>query len=531
MSEQPAFADDFSAWLTERGVDAYALVWVAQAGESTGWPDSEVPRVGESGIARPGADLTRLTLEEVTHGPQETLRRWLQRDDGARTLTIVSAEPGSLREHTPGELAARLRDDPADDQTQLTGMLADWLHRRGADAPQGLELGWVAAAAAWACHLRDLTGYPPPSVLRLSLERAGESDEATADLVAGTALEITALLDRLERAYRPRTELVEDWQSAASLAVDVPALRETADWLLDQIALRDASAQQLRAVLEPDLTDYLRDRQAAPSLSDAPAPALDAPRAAHLAQARETVRTYTAAVHAGHFQQAQHFLDTFPAPARPLAASGPAAVWRRHSATARQAVEALAAQRAATTAEDSIAYVTDPELLHAQTSYLAAREGQLHLLHDALGRLAFPAPVPVIDLPEELAPVAAAQTQRRLIEAFGTPKRAYEVLDGQIAYLQQPAPAHRAEETATELALLHSARRALETQLTGNASTSFDGNEIARRVKKAMAHSRTDPGWRLLPAEENERRAQRQRPRASTPEEWTTTPPGPGIRP
>ncbi|WP_217127907.1 hypothetical protein [Streptomyces sp. AC558_RSS880] len=458
MSEQPAFADDFSAWLTERGVDAYALVWVARAGESAGWPDSEVPRVGESGIARLGADLTRLTLEEVTHGPQETLRRWLQRDDGARTLTIVSADSGGLCEHTPGELAARLRDDPAGDQTQLTGMLADWLHR---------------------------------------------------------------------------TELVEDWQSAASLVVDVPVLKETADWLLDQIALRDASAQQLRAVLEPDLTDYLHDRQAAPSLPDAPAPVLDAPRTAHLAQARETVRTYTAAVHAGHFQQAQYFLDTFPAPARPLTISGPAATWRQHSATARQAVTDLAAQRAATTAEDNIAYVTDPELLHAQTSYLAAREGQLHLLHDALGRLAFPAPTPVVDLPEDLVPAVAAQTQRRLIEAFGTPKRAYEVLDGRIAYLQQqPTPAHRAEETPTELALLHSARTALQTQLTGIASTSFDGNEIARRVNEVMANSRKDPQWRPFSAEDNERRAQRfQSLRASAFEEETITPPGSGIRP
>ncbi|MFG3182141.1 hypothetical protein [Streptomyces nigra] len=58
----------------------------------------------------------------------------------------------------------------------------------------------------------------------------------------------------------------------------------------------------------------------------------------------------------------------------------------KNSATAQDALEDLAEQRAATAAEVS----ADPELLHAATSYVAAREGQLHLVHDALGRLAFP---------------------------------------------------------------------------------------------------------------------------------------------
>ncbi|WP_382052144.1 hypothetical protein [Streptomyces atrovirens] len=172
-------------WLTERGADAHALVRVAQAGEPTGWAGTEAPRGGESGFARLGAALTRITLKEITHGRQQTLRRWLQRDDTVPTLTIISADLDGLREHTPGKPAAQLMGDPAGDEAQLTDLPADWLDRRGTDAPQGLK----------------------------------------------------------------------------SLVVDVPVLKETAHWLLDQIALRGASAQQLRAVLEPDLTDYLHDRQ------------------------------------------------------------------------------------------------------------------------------------------------------------------------------------------------------------------------------------------------------------------------------
>ncbi|MFE9497101.1 hypothetical protein [Streptomyces collinus] len=56
--------------------------------------------------------------------------------------------------------------------------------------------------------MRALTGYPPPSVLRASMERADEVDEAVEDLVVSTGLRIADLLDRLEHAHRPRTELV-----------------------------------------------------------------------------------------------------------------------------------------------------------------------------------------------------------------------------------------------------------------------------------------------------------------------------------
>ncbi|MFB6984599.1 hypothetical protein ACNPQN_32650 [Streptomyces sp. NPDC056297] len=486
MSEQHTpLPDDFRTWLAERGEDAYALAWVTEGSELTTWTEAEAPRVGETGIAHVGADLTRVELQEITHSRQEALRRWLHLDDGVRQLAIITVDPGGLREHAPGELAAQLMHDPSNDEARLTDLLASWLYRRNAGAPQGLELGWIAAAVAWTCHMRALASYPPPSVLTQALERAGEQDQATADLVESTALRIVDLLDRLERVHRPRTELIEDWHAVESLSADVPALKEMADWLLDQISLRDAPAQQLWAVLQPDITDYLRDRRSDSALLGIAVPALDASRAAHLAQAREAVRAYTAAAYAGREQEARQLQDAFPIPARPLATSGPAAAWRRNSATAQDAVEDLAAQRAATTAEDSTDFFADPELLHAKTSYLAAREGQLHLLHDALGRLAFPAPASR-DLPEALAPVAATQTQRRVIEAFGTLERAAQALDGQIHYqLQQPVPARRRATTGAETDLLTRTRAALEH--TAAAGVPLDEKHIRGRVQAAMA--------------------------------------------
>lgn len=486
MSEQHTpLPDDFRTWLTEWGEDTYALVWVAGGRVPSGWEEQEAPRVGETGIARSGADLTRIEVQEVIRGRQETLRRWLQLDNGTGQLAIVTTEAEALREYSPGELAAELMHDPNTDQARLTHVLADWLVRRNTEAPQGLELGWIAAAAAWTCHMRALACYPPPSVLAQALQSDGEQDDSIEELVVSTGLKMTGLLDRLERAYRPRTELVEDWHAVEALSADVPALTEMADWLLDQIALRDANAQQLRAVLEPDITDYLRDRPTHNTRPVQPAPALDAPRGAHLAQARETVRAYTAAAHAGRVREARHLLDAFPVAARTLTASGPAAAWRRHSATAKDAVETLAAQRSALIAEEGADLFADPELLHAQSSYLAAREAQLHLMHDALGRLAYPTPPPA-DLPEELLPVAAAQTQRRVIEAYGTLERAAQALDGQISYqLQQPVPARRRAATGAERDLLALVREALEQ--SGPLGTPLDEEDIRARINEAMA--------------------------------------------
>lgn len=509
---------DLRTWLSEMGPDVYALAWVAPESDPAEWA-TPAPTLGETGVARPGADLTRVTVEETTEGIQETLRRWLHLDDGRRQLAIISTDLGSLREHTPGELTAQLLHDPANDEAQVTSQLASWLYRRNTEAPQDLEVGWITAAAAWTCHMHAHSSYPPPSVLSACLASAGEQERATEELVIRTGLKVADLVDRLERTYH-RSELVEAWHNAESLAGGVPALQDLADWLLDQVALRDADAQQLRAVLEPDITDHLRDRRSDRHL----VPALDEVRTRHLAQARQTVRAYTAASYAGREQEAEQILGAFPIPARRLRPSGPATSWRQSSATAQDAVEALAAQRAAATHENAD-YFADPERLHAAASYLAAREAQLHLEHDALGRLATPVLVPP-DLPGDLFEVAAGRPQQRLSEAFGSPERARQVLDGRIAYLQQqPVPAYRREETSAELALLQAVRHTLDPQPTGTAHIPLDGGAVARRVKQIMSAPRAEPSWRPPSAGERERRneAQPHSPESGPREAWVIT--------
>jgi hypothetical protein len=105
MSEQSAPPPgEFGPWLSGRGADAYALVWVDPPGQPAGWPggvEPELPRLGETGIARPGFDPARITVQEVAYGREEALRRWLDLDTGARPLAIVSTGPDGLREHTP----------------------------------------------------------------------------------------------------------------------------------------------------------------------------------------------------------------------------------------------------------------------------------------------------------------------------------------------------------------------------------------------------------------------------------------------
>ncbi|MFJ3213564.1 hypothetical protein [Streptomyces flaveolus] len=484
MSEQSAPPPgEFGTWLAEQGPDAYALVWVDPPGQPAGLPggpEPEPPRLGETGIARPGFDPARLTVQEVAYGREEALSRWLDLDTGARLLAIVTAGPDGLRERTPDELAVVRLLHQADD-VWLTRQLADWLHRRSTTAPQGVDAGWSAATAAWTCHMRALSDYPPPSVVSLALEAAGQ-DASTAEMIAATGQNVTALLDRLENPHRPHHELVEDWHALQALAVAVPAFTGTADWLLDQIVLRDASAQRLRAVLEPDITDHLHHQATSPHT---PAPALDEQRAAHLAQAHATVRAYTAAAYSGRPQEARRIRDAFPVPAWALTASGPATAWRRASTTAHRAVEALTEQRAATL-DDDADYLADPRLLHARIAYLSARHGQVHALHDALGRLAFPTEPPAT-LPADVVPVAAAQTERRLIEAFGTLDRAAQALDGQITYQRQHGP----DASGTEADLLTTARETLNRLTT--AVVPLDENEIRARLKQAMARPAPQP--------------------------------------
>jgi hypothetical protein len=477
MSEQPVpLTEDLPAWLRDLGPDAYALAWVTPGTDPLG--ETGAPAVGQAGAARPDFDRRRLALEEIAQGPQAALRRWMQVEDGQRQLAIIGADLGALREYTPGVLVTTLLRDPQT-EAQLTGMLSSWLYRRNAEAPQGLELGWITAAAAWAFHMREFTVFPPPSVLAQTLASAGEQDEATEDLVTDTALNMTDLFDRMERAHRTRGELAEDWRALEALTADVPVLQETADWLLDQIALRDAPAQQLRAVLEPDITDYLLDRRAdgrGPGLG----PVLDPQRAAQLEHARETVRAYIAAAHGGQQQAAQQLLDAFAIPARSLEPSGPAASWRRRSSTAHDAVAVLAERYQRSFAEDAPDYFADPDLLHATAAYLSARVGQLQIVHDAMGRLADPAVLPDL-LPEELADVAAGQTARRVVEAFGSADRARQGLDGQIAYLrQQPVPPHRQSTTPEEIERLQAVRQQVDQVLPPGAV--LDEDRIRERL-------------------------------------------------
>jgi hypothetical protein len=96
--------DDVRTGLAERGQDAYALACVAAGSDPAGWPEAEVPGVGETGIARTGADLTRITLQELTRGRPETLRRRLQLDNGTGQA-IIRAEGDGLDLLIPGRTA------------------------------------------------------------------------------------------------------------------------------------------------------------------------------------------------------------------------------------------------------------------------------------------------------------------------------------------------------------------------------------------------------------------------------------------
>jgi hypothetical protein len=481
MSEQTIHrSNDLRALLAGAGAQAYVLAYADTVTDPTSW-EAPPPDVGRTGIVR-AAD--RAALQEVCQGPLETLRRWLHWEDGRRQITILTADQDELREVTPGELAADLVRDPASD-AQITDWLGGWLYRRYAQASEGLELGWMTASAAWTCHMRALSGYPPASVLGRALEQAGERDGATEELVSSTGMQLAELLERMERTSRPRSELVQDWHTVARLSADVPALRACADWLLDQIALRDRGAQRLRAALEPDITEHLHERRL-----DTPAAVLDGQRSKHLAQARATVREYTAAAYSGREGEAQQLLDAFPLPDRSLDVSGPARAWRQRSALAREAVNAVHARWDAATdavmGVDLTGPFADSERLNAQLVYLRAREARLDLAHDALGRLAA-GPVVPPDLPEELHEVAAGLGERRLAEAFGSLARAREALEGQIAYLEQePAAAHRREETAAELDLLRGIRRALEPV---PAETGYDTTEIERRAAELTSAS------------------------------------------
>ncbi|MGW2937662.1 hypothetical protein ACWDA7_38960 [Streptomyces sp. NPDC001156] len=495
MSEQTIPPSvDLRALLAEVGADAYVLAYADPFNDPVSW-DGPPPVAGMTGATRSAAAADRVAVQEVCRGQAETLRRWLQLEDAERQVAIIAADGDELREYTPGELAASLVEDPGTD-AHVTGWLTSWLLRRNARAPQGVELGWVAASAAWTWHMRALADYPPRSVLSAALADAGVLDDATTELVEDTGMQLAAVLDRMERPYRPRTELVEDWQTLEGLSADVPALTTCANWMLDQIALRDASAQQLRAVLEPDITDHLQDLRHGADHPQEPAPALDTQRTRLMEQARQTVRAYTAAFHAGREGEAVQILGGFPLPRRMLDVTEDARAWRQRSAGARNAVDALDARRQVRVGGDPGEIWADPARLHAEYAYLDEREAHLHEVHDALGRVAAAVTVPP-EVPESLHEVVAGLPERRVANAFGSLTRAREVLDGQIAYLQQqPVPAHRHQETAAELALLQSVRSALPE---APAQEVYDGEAIQQRVNQYRAAQSARSAEALLP--------------------------------
>ncbi|MFE2850200.1 hypothetical protein ACFXJO_03605 [Streptomyces lavendulae] len=493
MSEPTSpLPEDLSSLLAAAGPDAVALVDTAPVLDPLAWEEAPVPVVGETGLARTPSAGEGVSVLQVCRGRREALLRWLELDAAEEQLALVSTGEG-LFEHTPGELAARLLQDSASGDAELVEAMGHWFARRFGLRPKSPEAGWAAAAAAWTCHMRALAELPLTAVLAAARDRAGDDSPDTGELIVRTSLTLTDLIGRMNAPHRTRADLVADWRTLQPLAATVPALRAGADWLLDQIALRDAPAQQLRAVLEPDISDHQRDRRAAGGLP-ASVPALDAARTSQLAQARHTVRFYTAAFYSGRTEEAELLRNAFPAPARSLEASAQAQAWRQASLTARHALDAVAARRAAATAEDDTAYFADPERLHAESAYLTAWQGRLDLLHDALGRLAAPVPAPH-EVPEDLRAIAAQVPDRRLAEAFGTRERALTALDGQISYLQQePTPQHRRKSTRGELALLTAARDNVVPRhrlpAGEHGKSGLDQDAIRRRVEQIMDAAR-----------------------------------------
>ncbi|MEU9420168.1 hypothetical protein [Streptomyces sp. NPDC048272] len=499
--------EDLYSFLAAAGPDAVALVETDTLLDLVAWEEAPVPVVGETGLAGAASSGEGTVVRQVCRGRHEALLQWLKLDDGHRQLALVTADQGTPVERTPGELAAGLLQDPTYAEAELVQAMSRWLAHRSGPAPQGLQAGWSTAAAAWTCHMRALSSVPPASVLAQARAHTGDDGPATEELVLGTGMKLADLIDRMDGPHRTRADLVADWRTVQPLAAAVPGLKAGADWLLDQIALRDARSQQLRAVLEPDISDHLRDRRTDDSVLHPSVPALDPVRAAQLAQARRTVRCYTATFYSGRTPEAELLLNAFPAPARSLQASAPALAWRQRSATARDALDAVMKRRTASSAEDDTAYFADPERLHAESAYLAAVHGRLDLVHDALGRLSASAPLPE-DVPEDLHELAAQMPVRRLADAFGSRDRAVAALNGQIAYLQQePTPTYRRKSTPGELALLRAVRDtvAFGTPPTGERLLAgLDEDAIRRRVEQIRAAPAEEPGGTPPPPSRHE---------------------------
>ncbi|MFF4440161.1 hypothetical protein [Streptomyces sp. NPDC001621] len=132
-------------------------------------------------------------------------------------------------------------------------------------------------------------------------------------------------------------------------------------------------------------------------------------------------------------------------------------------------------------------------------------------------------------LPEELHEVAAHGMQRRLAEAFGSPERARQVIEGRIVYHHQQSEAggqqESAAESVAEAALLTAARATLDAQPVRPAYALLDEQLIARRVDRIMSAPVPLPAYEPPSPGERQRRIQAQPP-ASSPDLGTG-----GLRP
>ncbi|WP_326581611.1 hypothetical protein OIE69_44510 (plasmid) [Actinacidiphila glaucinigra] len=514
MSEPPpppAVPVFVPAWLKGLQPGVFA---VAVAGPDTGpQTASDQHPPGRAGADRPGFDLDRLTLAGMAPGPLEALRRWMELDDGRQHLVLLARSPeGNVREYTPGELATYLGEEHRE---QLNELLGAWMAKRAAAVPRAGEQV-LAAAAAWALHWRELVGSPPMPILEAAIVGMGESDDeaAVTGQVAEAAGQMGQIFERLETP-RQRDEYLKDWEQLHFLARHVPVLRNSTDRLIDLVALHDQHAQRLRAVLEPDISDYRRDLDTAARTGTAP-PVLDQQRAEQLALARHIVRDYTAAFHTGRTGYAQRLQDAITAPQRSLAMTSAAHSWRDASVSAGLAVREVREQRQATFAEGSELGAA-PEAVVAARAYLDTRAAMLHLVHDALGRLTrLPHPD---TLPQEMVEIAVAQAGARLAQAFGTPERARRFLTGQLTYLQQqPVPAHRIGSTPGDVECLQAALDGLDRIAP---PTPWDADSIRQR-----AEALTRPVAPVAAPTASTRRATR-------PDAQTAPPapaPGPGMR-
>ncbi|MET8676106.1 hypothetical protein ABZW18_00490 [Streptomyces sp. NPDC004647] len=487
-------------WLNDMGDDGYALVWVAQEEDLLG--ERRAPVVGRAGAEERDFDFRRLQLEEIARGgPRAALERWLKLDDGRRQLTIIHANPFELHEYTPGDLASTLFFSENGDRHEswLVDQLSSWFYRRFTDAPQGPQRAWAAAAAAWATHMRAFGTSPPGTVMARVLERAGEADEQgeLARYLAETGLLAVTLFDGLQNPIS-RNQIVQDWLTLEPFATDIPVLKEASDWLLDQIVLRDATAQEMRARLTPDISDHLEDRSHFRSILPPHAPALDPQRTEMLRHTSDVVRAYTAAHYSGHTDQAQQLLAAVTGPSTPAPANGWAAEeWETRSPFERIAFRQLDHHYDDLPDLQARPAVRGTESLHATHAGLRARSAHLSVLHDTLDRLSMP-PTDPAPLPESLTGLPAAHRLRGVLEAFGTVERARQFLAGRISYLQQePVPHHRSAVTAREIERLQTAQQNLAALAPADGLV-LDESHVQRLA--ALTRSAPDSAPAEIPA-------------------------------